>query len=166
MSGLGKNLVTCNRHHSTTMIKAFLPCSFCFTYFLLLYISTFHFVYFSLQNIVHLFRVPTFCLVLPSFSLRFFICSTHFAFLFLHIFFYFSFPFISFLTPTFSCYLSRPIFSSCFFSLIRFRLLFLHFTCPFYPYLVFPGFLLPLFLAVCCRQLSLQGRLVPYFCPC
>jgi len=77
----------CNRHHATTMIISFFPSSFCFTYFLLLYISTFHFVYFSLQNTVHLFPVPFFCLVLPSFSLRFFICSTHFAFLFRLIFF-------------------------------------------------------------------------------
>ena len=139
-----------------------------FLFYLLptLYVSTSHFVYLSLLIIIHLFPVPIFCLVLPSLSLRFFICSTHFAFLFLFIFFYCSFPFISFLTPTFSFYLSRPLFSSCLFSLIRFRLLFLHFLCPFFPYLVLPGFLLPLCPAVCCRQLSLQGRFTPYFCLC
>jgi hypothetical protein len=91
---------------------------------------------------------------------------THLAFLFLLIFFYRSFPFFSFLTRTCSCYFSRPLLSSSLFSSIKFRLLFLHFLCPFYAYLVPPGFLFLLCPAVCDRQLSFQGLLATYFCPC
>ena len=112
----------------------------------------------SFLYLFHLFRFPIFYLGLPSFYLLFFICSLYFAFLFLFILLYCSFPFISFLTPTFSFYLPRSLFSSCIFSPIKFRLLFLHFLCPFFAYLFIPAFLRPLCPAVCC-QLSLQGRL-------
>lgn len=109
----------CNRHHAATVITTFFVVLFLLltSYFCISLLSICNFF---LQNIVHLFRVPIFCLVLPSFSPRFLIRSTHFAFLVL-IFFYCSFPFTSFLTPSFSCYLFRPLFSSCLFSLIRFH---------------------------------------------
>ena len=122
-------------------------------------------VLFLHDNILHLLRVPIFCVFQPSFSLRFFICSTHFAFL-VPIFLYFSFPFISFLTPSFFCYLPRPLFSSCLFSLIRFHhCLYTSFVHAVH-ILFFLSFLFPRWPAGCCRQLSLQGRLATYFCPC
>jgi len=147
------------------MITAYLPCSFYFTFFLLLFISTSHFAHFSLTITIHLFRFPIFCLVLPSFSLGFNILFYTLCFsipsYFLLLLFSIYFPSYS---NNFLLFVSSFVFFLFF--LTKFRLLCVYFFCPFFPYLVLPGFLLPLYPAVCCRQLSLQGRLASYFCPC